>query len=479
MRFLSIFIVLSLGLSLLSCDPTKNKADSSTPNQNINDALEEVFERQKLIALVDNSTTSYFLYKGQPMGFEYELLSKFTEFLGVDLEIKMINDLDSVAPTINSRNADLIAANLTVTKERSELLQFSEPLLCTRQVLVQQLPDNYRTKAWHQVEKELLRNPIDLAAETVYVKRNSAFYSRLINLSDEIGEDIVVLQPDSADDTEALIKLVAEGKIKYTIADENIAKINLKYYPNLDIKTPISFNQKIAWAVAKENSDRLLDTLNYWINSIKDSKEYSMINLKYFKARTEHSKKVLSEYSSIVGNRISSYDEVFKKYAPELGWDWRMIAALCFKESRFDPNAESWTGAKGLMQLIPGTAAQFNLDNLSDPEGNIRAGVKYLKWIDGYWKEQIPDSLERQKFVLASFNVGLGHIIDAVRLTNKYGGDSKKWEDNVAVYLLKKSKAEFYNDDVVKHGYCRGSEPFDYVRDILDTYQHYVNHIDA
>jgi len=479
MRFLSIFIVLSLGLSLLSCDPTKNKADSSTPKQNINDALEEVFERQKLIALVDNSTTSYFLYKGQPMGFEYELLSKFTAFLGVDLEIKMINDLDSVAPTINSRNADLIAANLTVTKERSELLQFSEPLLCTRQVLVQQLPDNYRTKTWHKVEKELLRNPIDLAAETVYVKRNSAFYSRLINLSDEIGEDIVVLQPDSADDTEALIKLVAEGKIKYTIADENIAKINLKYYPNLDIKTPISFNQKIAWATAKENSDKMLDTLNHWISEITNSQRYAMIQLKYFKARTAHSKKVLSEYSSIVGNRISSYDEVFKKYAPELGWDWRMLAALCYKESRFDPKAKSWTGAKGLMQLIPGTAKEYNLTELTDPEGNVRAGVRYLKWIEDYWKEQIPDSTELQKFVLASYNVGLGHIIDAVRLADKYGADPEVWDDNVEEYILKKSQSEYYNDEVVKHGYCRGAEPYFYVKEIVSTYRHYLNHIQA
>lgn len=150
---------------------------------------------------------------------------------------------------------------------------------------------------------------------------------------------------------------------------------------------------------------------------------------------------------------------------------------MCHQESQFDPNAESWAGAQGLMQLIPGTAEQFKLENLKDPEGHIQAGVKYLKWIDDYWKEQIPDSLERQKFVLASFNVGLGHIIDAVRLCDKYGGRSKIWDEHVAEFLLKKSRAEFYNDEVVKHGYCRGAEPYQYVQEIFDTYRHYLNHI--
>lgn len=465
-------------LLLSACqEVTVSTQSTKTDSTEAKDVLDKVLERKKLVALVDNSTTSYFLYKGQPMGFEYELLEMFSHQLGVELEIRMINNLDSVAPLINSGRADLIAANLTLTKERSNILSFTAPLLYTRQVLVQRMPENYWKMPWHRVEEKLIRNPIELAAETVYVKRNSAFYSRLLNLSDEIGEDITILEPKSEDDTETLIKRVAKGEIDYTIADENIAKINTKYYPNIDIKTPISFNQKIAWATAKENSGRMLDTLNHWIKEITNSKRYAMIRLKYFKARTEHSKKVMSEYSSISGNRISKFDELFKKYAPDLGWDWRLLAALCFQESRFDPNAQSWAGAKGLMQLIPGTAKEYNLTKLTDPEGNVRAGVRYLKWIDDYWKEQIPDSTERQKFVLASYNVGLGHIIDAVRLADKYGANAEIWTDNVEDYILKKSKSEYYNDEVVKHGYCRGAEPYFYVKEIMSTYTHYRNHI--
>lgn len=475
MRFSLYFTLL---LSILSACQQKESSLRVKDEPSIKeDVLEKVLARKKLIALVDNSTTSYFVYKGQAMGFEYELLQSFSAYLGVNLEIQMINDLDSVAPKINQGQADLIAANLTLTKERTALLSFSEPLLYTRQVLVQRLPDNYWKKAWHQVEKDLLRNPIELSEESVYVKRNSAFYSRLVNLSDEIGEDIFIAEPEADDDTESLIRKVSEGQIKYTVADENIALINAKYYPNIDIKTPISFNQKIAWALAKQGSERLLDTLNVWIEEMKNSEEYEMIKLRYFKARTALSEKVLSEFSSVSGNRISEYDEYFKKYADLLNWDWRLLAALAYKESKFDPEAESWTGAKGIMQLIPGTAEQFKLENISDPEANIHAGVKYLKWIDDYWREQIPDSSERQKFVLASFNVGLGHIIDAVRLCHKHGGDANLWENNVEEYLLKKSNPQYYNDEVVKHGYCRGSEPYEYVRSILETYQHYRNHI--
>lgn len=168
---------------------------ASAPQVEQADVLDAVLEKKKLVALVNNSTSSYFLYKGQPMGFEYDLLNEFSKFLGVSLEIKLINELDSVSYFINNGKADLIAANLTVIKERSEILNFSEPLLYTRQVLVQKLPDDYWKKAWHKVEKQLIRNPIELAAETVYVKRNSSFYSRLSNLSDEIGADIIIQEP--------------------------------------------------------------------------------------------------------------------------------------------------------------------------------------------------------------------------------------------------------------------------------------------
>ena len=132
------------------------------------------------------------------------------------------------------------------------------------------------------------------------------------------------------------------------------------------------------------------------------------------------------------------------------------------------------------MQLLPQTAQAYKVDSnsLNDPESNIKAGTNYLKWLDGVWDHTIVDSSERKKFVLASFNVGLGHIIDARNLATKYGKDPTIWDDNVAFYILKKSEKEFYRDEVCKHGYCRGSEPFAYVQEIMERYGHYVNLIE-
>jgi membrane-bound lytic murein transglycosylase F len=126
------------------------------------------------------------------------------------------------------------------------------------------------------------------------------------------------------------------------------------------------------------------------------------------------------------------------------------------------------------MQLMPKTAHQYGAKNLDDPLESIVTGVNYLKWLDEYWSKEIPDSVERKKFVLGSYNVGFNHIADARRLTEKYGKDPSIWEDNVAFYLVKKSKSEFFNDKVVKFGYCRGDEPVNYVTDIFERYDHYL-----
>ncbi len=436
--------------------------------------LDEILTQKKLVALVDNSTTSYFIYRGRPMGFEFELLDRFANHLGVELVIEKIDNLDSVVIRLKRGDAHLAAANITVTKERAELLNFCTPHMLSRQVLVQRLPEGYWRKTFEQVENQLLRNPIELAEETVYVSKSSAFYSRLLNLSEEIGDDITILEPDGPKDPESLIRQVAKGEIGYTVADENIAKINKKYHPNIDIKTAISFPQKIAWAVAKDGSDNLLDTLNSWITQMKKSKDYAVITGKYFKARTQHTSKVMSEFSS-ANQRISPYDDLIKQTTKNSMWDWRLIAAQAYQESNFDSLAESWTGAKGLMQIIPANADSG--ENLFNPETNLRIGVDYLSWLFDQWSKVISDTTECIKFSLASYNVGLGHIRDAHRLCQKYGGDPLVWDGEVAEYILKKSDKEYYRDEVVKHGYCRGREPYNYVREILSRYGHYRNHV--
>jgi len=160
-----------------------------------------------------------------------------------------------------------------------------------------------------------------------------------------------------------------------------------------------------------------------------------------------------------------------------LNWDWRLLASMIYQESEFDPAEKSWAGARGLMQLMPKTAEAYGGTDLNDPENNITAGTNFIKWLENYWQE-IPDTQERLKFVLASYNAGQGHISDARKLAEKFGKDNDIWNENVDEFILKKSKKEFYDDEVVSYGYCRGEEPYNYVREILERYEEYRIHVE-
>lgn len=198
---------------------------------------------------------------------------------------------------------------------------------------------------------------------------------------------------------------------------------------------------------------------------------------RYYKSPRTSRLRMQSDYSSFSGNKLSPYDNLIKEGAVTLGWDWRLLAAVIYQESRFHPEDESWAGARGLMQLMPETAERFGANDLNDPRQSLRAGVKYLKYLDRYWSKTIKDPDERIKFVLASYNSGLGHILDAQKLASKYKKDPAKWKDNVGEFLLKKSIPDYYQDPVVKSGYCKCEEPVNYVSSVLDRYEEYKIHI--
>jgi len=269
-------------------------------------------------------------------------------------------------------------------------------------------------------------------------------------LSEEIGGEIIINIVSNEKETEDLIKEVSDGKIKYTVADENIALINKSYYPDIDIKTPISFPQRIAWAV-RPNAPLLLSKINSWIKKMRAAKDpsYYVIYNKYYKNKKLFKRRLKSDYYTSKSGKLSKYDNIIKKYAKKLGWDWRLLAAQIFQESRFIENEKSWAGAKGLLQILPRTGKQYGLKNFYNPEENIKAGSKYLKWLTDYWKI-IPDKEEKIKFVIASYNAGQGHIQDARNLCKKHGKDPFKWDNNVEEFILKKSKKKYFSDAIVE-----------------------------
>lgn len=173
------------------------------------------------------------------------------------------------------------------------------------------------------------------------------------------------------------------------------------------------------------------------------------------------------------GGVISRYDALFRRYSQPIRWDWRLMAAQCYQESTFDPNALSWAGARGLMQIMPQTADHLGLPRaqLNNPEQNIAAAARYLKELEKSFAD-IPSRHERQNFVLAAYNGGSHHIRDAMELTRLNGHNSRRWAD-VSQYVLKLSQPEYYQHPAVRHGYMRGSETVDYVRSIRQRYQQY------
>jgi membrane-bound lytic murein transglycosylase F len=469
-KYVLVFAMFTL-LALYSCDTHQDIEFKDPVKPIVDTSLERILERGTLIATTDYNSTNYFIYRGEPAGYQYELLKTYAKHLGVGLEIVVNNDLDDAFEDLQSGVVDLIAMGLTITRERTHVIDFTLPMSQTRQVLVQHKPDNWRKmRTYDEVESHLIRNPLDLAGKMIYVPMNSAYIARLKNLQEEIGDSIMIVEFPR--DSEKLIEMVAEGEIAYTICDEHIAKVNQKYYPEIDVSTPISFPQNIAWAV-KNGADSLKANVNNWLSGFKDTKIARFTYNKYFV--NPRSLQFAYKYYSVRSGKISVWDEILKEKSSDTGWDWRLLASMVYQESKFQPDATSWMGAFGLMQLMPGTAEIYGIDSLATPEQNIEAGILYLKALDDRFKDPIVDPEERMKFVLAAYNVGIAHVFDARRLASKYHRNPDVWNDNVDFFLLNKSDPKYYNDSVVFYGYCRGEEPIKYVHDILDRFEHYKN----
>ncbi len=440
--------------------------------------LEEIKTRGKLIAITGYNAYNYFIFRGQPMGFEYDLVKNFADHLGVDLEIIVERDINKMFELLNSGEGDLIAFNLTVTKDRSKRIAYTNHLNTIRQVLVQRRPDNWRDKKSHQIERRLIRNPIELEGKTVHVRSGSAFVQRLANLSDEIGGEINIIEAGPEQTVEDLIELVAAGEIDYTISDDNIARLSQAYFSNVDVNTYISFPQRIAWGV-RRTSVMFLEELDKWIDSVKKGSDFHYTYEKYYINRNAYRSRLESQYFSKTGGKISQYDDIMKEVSKEINWDWRLLASLIFQESQFKNDLQSWAGATGLMQMMPQTAAQFGVNNINDPIESLKGGAAYLGYLDRFWQPMVTDEGERIKFVLASYNIGPGHILDARNLAEKHGSDPAVWAFNVETFLLKKSNAKYYNDPVVKLGYAKGIETVKYVREVLERYERYKQFINA
>ncbi|MEG2164568.1 MAG: transporter substrate-binding domain-containing protein [Bacteroidales bacterium] len=424
----------------------------------------EIKESGFLRVLTLYNSTSYFIYRGYEMGCEYELAKQFANNHNLEIKVITAPDFENLTKMLHAGKGDVIAYDMPITLKHKEMFLYCGPEMITHQVLVQRR------------DSSMLSHVKNLIGKDVYVEKSSKYEVRAHNLSKELGGGIKIYNSlsDTAS-TDGFIEAVANGWIDYTIADNVIATLNKSYYHNLDVSVDVGFAQRSAWLVTK-TSKELADSINSWVDKTNRSKKYLSTMRKYFRMSkwgNEHASPFGMSISMKKGI-ISPFDNLFKRYSKDIGWDWRMLAAIAYYESKFDSTLVSWAGAKGLMQLMPKTAESFGDEgwNMQNNEHNVITATRNIAALNQSLSK-IKDKNERIKFILAAYNSGIGHVFDAMALAEKYGKNPLVWDKNVAETILMKSKPEYFNDPVCKCGYFKGRETTDYVVRVIELFKYY------
>lgn len=467
-RIIVLFVLTGLALGLIITYMLKDKDDDF--HASVID-LDEIFHRDTLIVATNSGYIDYYIFKGKPSGFQYEMLSRLTNDFKLNLRIIVENNVANAEELLINRKIDLIAIPLTITTDREMMYSFTKPIVQMKQLLVQRKPNSFRVLTSRQLQDSLISKQTDLGGKTVHVSNNSPYLNRLKNLSNEIADDINVIVVDSLT-SEEIIKYLSLGYFDYTVTDENLAKISTLLYDNIDVSLPVSFDQNIAWAVRKE-SESLLDSINSWISYYKKTVDYQLLKNKYVK-RVHLNRYVNNRFFSGKTGAISDYDALIKIYSGIIGWDWRLLASLVFQESRFNPDAVSPAGAFGIMQLMPATAEELGVSEESGIAEQIRAGVQYLKFIDDRFDEKIDNPTTRKKLILVGYNIGFSHVLDAISLAEYFDKDINSWAE-IQYFLINLSNPDYYNYDFVKGRGFPGIYGVNYANQVYERYLHYKN----
>ncbi|MDR3262647.1 MAG: transglycosylase SLT domain-containing protein [Tannerella sp.] len=454
--FIKHLYIIPLAVLLCSCYEHKQKKEEA-----VND-FPALLDKGEITAVTLNSSTSYFQYKMQSMGYEYDLIADFARAHELKLNIKVAENVTRLTEMLQAGEADVVAFPIQMDNRLKQ-----EVLFCGREqqsnlVIVQRANRGDTT----------LTDVTQLIGKDIYVKSNTRYHERLEHLNMELGGGIHILDVEKDTiTTEDLIEMVSLGVISYTVCEDDVARLNRTYFRNININLEISFKQRSSWVVRKTNP-LLAEAINEWASDKTGKNTYMAVSKRYFELSKDYSSGM--DVPGIVNGQISPYDHLFKRYAPQLGWDWRLLASISYQESHFEPTIVAWSGAEGIMGIMPATSEYlgFQPEDMKDPEKCIQAGIACLSRF-GQSFTDVTDSLERIKLTLASYNAGLGHVADAQRLAEKYGKNPTVWNGNVAEYIRLKSEPEYYTDSICKHGYLRGSETFNYVVEVLERYRYY------
>jgi len=406
-----------------------------------------------------NSPETYFIWKGELVGFEYELMKKFSKIHNTKIEIIVADTYQEMLDMLQNGEGDIIAAGLTRTAERLNDFQLDGLISTIRYNRVDEM------LVAHKNNNHITRLE-DLKDRTITVRKSSSFWKTAQQLAQQYGAKVVAADEMSA--TEILIAQVDEQQLDLTIADSNLITIETKFRDN--IVTPLTLNKSVPHAyIVRKNNPKLHEHLNQFIRTHYRTTFYNVVKNRYF--HPERLRKEVIENRLITGSQLSPYDNFVQPQAHDYNFDWRLIVSQMYQESKFNPKAKSYAGAVGLMQVLPKTGKELGITDLKDPEQSIIAGVRYLDWTRDRFSRSLPVQ-EQVFFSLASYNAGFGHVKDAQRLARQLGLRDDKWFNNVEKAMLLLQQRQYYKN--ARFGYVRGSEPVKYVYNIHQRYLAYV-----
>ena len=415
--------------------------------------VERIKASGELRVATRNSGTT--LYEGSEglTGFEYDLVQLFADELKVKAHFIIPESFDDLLPTVTNGEAHLAAAGLTVTPERESEIRFGP----SYQEITQQVIYRSGSKRPRKIE--------DLLGKDLHVLAGSSHEEELLRLKEEYP----VLDWVSHSDLESaeLMQMVQDREIAFTIADSNEFAVTRRFMPHIKIAFDLTSPQPLAWAMAHAEDASLYQAMEGFFNRIREDGTLSQLIERHYGHIGRLNFVELRTFVKHFENRLPKYREFFLEAEKITGIDWRMLAAIGYQESHWNPKAKSPTGVRGIMMLTLATAKHMKIESRLDPKQSIIGGAKYLRFIEKKLPERIAEP-DRLWLTLAGYNVGFGHLEDARILTEHLGDDPDKWAE-VKQHLPKLSLKKWYKS--LKRGYARGKEPVNYVDNIRAYYE--------
>ncbi|MCU7877541.1 MAG: membrane-bound lytic murein transglycosylase MltF [Candidatus Thiodiazotropha sp. (ex Lucinoma borealis)] len=410
--------------------------------------VERIKASGELRVATRNSGTT--LYEGSEglTGFEYDLVQLFAEQLDVKAHFIIPKRFDDLLPTVIKGDAHLAAAGLTITPERESEIRFGPSYQEITQQVIYRSGESRPRKVENLVGKDL------------HILAGSSHEEELQRLKEEypaLGWKIHTDQ-ESAE----LMQMVQDNEIDFTIADSNEFAVTRRFMPFIKVGFDLTEPQPLAWAMAHAEDDSLYKAMEEFFTRIREDGTLSQLIERHYGHIGRLNFVELRTFIKHIRNRLPKYETLFKEAETMTGIDWRMLAAIGYQESHWNPKAKSPTGVRGIMMLTLAAAKQMKIESRLDPKQSIIGGARYLRFVEKKLPERVPEP-DRLWMTLAGYNVGFGHLEDARILTEHLGDDPDKWVE-VKKHLPKLSLKKWYSS--LKRGYARGKEPVNYVDNI-------------